>query len=230
MRGNPSTIAMWLKQLETIMWKLSWGQVYHLFMLFKKTTTVPSNIMMFFLHYWPFVRGIHQWLVDSPHKGPAMQSFGVSFDVSLNKLYNNQLRNRWIKMSYAHSTSLQCMVCIIPSWLDIIFYVTIREIGAFTMHLCIAREMSAEFHHTYVRHQANMSYAGQYVHHSDVMHVTHSPSVANWAILLLRHITKKTSKLCITGPLCNEAASLAASLHRWPVMQSFDMKWCKKWK
>ena len=22
---------------------------------------------------WPFVRGIHQWLVDSPHKGPVMQ-------------------------------------------------------------------------------------------------------------------------------------------------------------
>ena len=25
------------------------------------------------LHYWPFVRGIHQSLVDSPHKGPVMQ-------------------------------------------------------------------------------------------------------------------------------------------------------------
>ena len=24
--------------------------------------------------YWPFVRGIHQWLVDSPHKGPVMPS------------------------------------------------------------------------------------------------------------------------------------------------------------
>ena len=23
-------------------------------------------------HYWSFVRGIHQWLVDSPHKGPEM--------------------------------------------------------------------------------------------------------------------------------------------------------------
>ena len=25
------------------------------------------------LLYWPFVRGIHRWLVDSPHKGPVMQ-------------------------------------------------------------------------------------------------------------------------------------------------------------
>ena len=25
------------------------------------------------LHYWPFVRGIHWWPVDSPHKGPVMQ-------------------------------------------------------------------------------------------------------------------------------------------------------------
>ena len=23
-------------------------------------------------HHWPFVRGIHRWLVASPHKGPAM--------------------------------------------------------------------------------------------------------------------------------------------------------------
>ena len=30
-----------------------------------------------FLHYWPFVWGIHQWLVDSPHKGPVMQHFEV---------------------------------------------------------------------------------------------------------------------------------------------------------
>ena len=28
-----------------------------------------------FLHYWPFVRGIHQWLVDSLHKGPSISSF-----------------------------------------------------------------------------------------------------------------------------------------------------------
>ena len=23
-------------------------------------------------HYWPFVRGVHRWPVDSPHKGPVM--------------------------------------------------------------------------------------------------------------------------------------------------------------
>ena len=28
-----------------------------------------------FLHCWPFVRGIHQSLVDSPHKGLVMQCF-----------------------------------------------------------------------------------------------------------------------------------------------------------
>ena len=36
-------------------------------------------------HYWPFVREIHRWPVDSPHKGPVMRTFGVSIDVSLNK-------------------------------------------------------------------------------------------------------------------------------------------------
>ena len=34
-----------------------------------------------FVYYWPFVRGIHQLLVDSPHKGPVMQSFNIFFDI-----------------------------------------------------------------------------------------------------------------------------------------------------
>ena len=32
-----------------------------------------------FLHYWPFVWGIHRSPVDSPHKGPEMQRFDVFF-------------------------------------------------------------------------------------------------------------------------------------------------------
>ena len=28
--------------------------------------------------YWPFVRGIHPWPIDSPHKGPLMRKFYVS--------------------------------------------------------------------------------------------------------------------------------------------------------
>ena len=51
-----------------------------------------------FLYYWPFVRGIHQWLVDFLRKGPVMQSFAVSFDLSLHILLNEQLRGSWIKM------------------------------------------------------------------------------------------------------------------------------------
>ena len=35
-----------------------------------------------FLHYWPFVRGIHRSLVDSPHKGPVIRGFDVFLDVS----------------------------------------------------------------------------------------------------------------------------------------------------
>ena len=33
------------------------------------------------LHYWPFERGIHQWLVDSPHKGPVMQKAFPCYDI-----------------------------------------------------------------------------------------------------------------------------------------------------
>ena len=33
------------------------------------------------LCYWPFVRGIHQWLVDSPHKGPVTRKESQCHDV-----------------------------------------------------------------------------------------------------------------------------------------------------
>ena len=32
-------------------------------------------------HYWPFVRGIHRWPVDSSHKGPVMRQVPQSHDV-----------------------------------------------------------------------------------------------------------------------------------------------------
>ena len=38
-----------------------------------------------FLRYWPFLREIHQLLVDSPHKGPVMRALLFFFDVSLSK-------------------------------------------------------------------------------------------------------------------------------------------------
>ena len=40
-------------------------------------------------HYWPFVRGIHQWLVDSPHKGPVNQKAFPLHDVIMCKLSNS---------------------------------------------------------------------------------------------------------------------------------------------
>ena len=39
-----------------------------------------------FPHDWFFVRGIHQWLADSPHKGPVTQSFDNSSVVGQKKL------------------------------------------------------------------------------------------------------------------------------------------------
>ena len=51
--------------------------------------------MEMFSHYWPFVRGIHQSLVDSPHKGLVMWSFDVFFLVSLNKLLTYQSNCQW---------------------------------------------------------------------------------------------------------------------------------------
>ena len=52
------------------------------------TLEVKDNVLTWkhFVHYWYFVCGIHQALVDSLHKGPVMKAFDVLFIVSLDKL------------------------------------------------------------------------------------------------------------------------------------------------
>ena len=64
------------------------------------TTAIPIDDYTLtwkrFLLYWPFVTGIHQWLVDSPHKAPAVNSSLVS----LNNLLNKQWGKQWFKMPW----------------------------------------------------------------------------------------------------------------------------------
>ena len=38
-------------------------------------------------HYWPFVRGIHRWPVNSPHKGPVTRKKLPSDDVIMATFY-----------------------------------------------------------------------------------------------------------------------------------------------
>ena len=45
----------------------------------------------YFLHYWPFVRGIHQWTVNSPHKGQRCGSLMFFF---INARTNDWVNNR----------------------------------------------------------------------------------------------------------------------------------------
>ena len=53
-----------------------------------------------FQYKWPFVRGIHWPVLVSPHKEPMIWSFGVSFDVSLNKLLNKQSSWQFFEMPW----------------------------------------------------------------------------------------------------------------------------------
>ena len=50
-----------------------------------------------FPRYWPFVRGIHRGPVNSPHKWPVTRSFGVFFDLRLNKRLNKQSWGWWFE-------------------------------------------------------------------------------------------------------------------------------------
>ena len=53
-----------------------------------------------FLHYWPFVRGIHLPQVDSLHKRSVMSSFDVFFTFSLNKQLNKWLNCQCFEMPW----------------------------------------------------------------------------------------------------------------------------------
>ena len=51
---------------------------------------------------WPFVRGIHRWPVDSPHKGPAIWNLCVYYVVSLNKLLNRRQPScQWFEVPWS---------------------------------------------------------------------------------------------------------------------------------
>ena len=43
-----------------------------------------------FPRHWPFVRGIHRWPVNSPHKRPVTRRFDVFLDLRLNKPLSKQ--------------------------------------------------------------------------------------------------------------------------------------------
>ena len=61
----------------------------------------------FFPRYWPFVRGIHRWQVDSPHKKPVTRSLDIFFDLRLNKWLNKQRGRRWFER-VSHSLWRHC--------------------------------------------------------------------------------------------------------------------------
>ena len=50
-----------------------------------------------FPRYWPFVRGIHRWPVNSPHKRPVTRSFDAFFDLRLNKRLSKQSWGWWFE-------------------------------------------------------------------------------------------------------------------------------------
>ena len=49
-------------------------------------------------YYCPFVKEIHQWPMDSFHKRPALQSFGIFREVNLNMLLNKHTICQWFEM------------------------------------------------------------------------------------------------------------------------------------
>ena len=46
------------------------------------------------LHYWPFEMGIHQWLVDSPHKGPVMQKAFPCYDIMVDSPHKGPVMSK----------------------------------------------------------------------------------------------------------------------------------------
>ena len=77
-----------------------------------KMTKIHDDVIKWkhFPRYWPFVQGILQWPVNSPHKRPVTQSFDVFFDLRLNKRLSKQSRGWWFEMP-SHTLWRHCNVC-----------------------------------------------------------------------------------------------------------------------
>ena len=60
---------------------------------------MTSSNESFFPRYWPFVREIHQWSVNSPHKGSVMWTF-VFLWCGPHKLSNKHLNGRWFETTW----------------------------------------------------------------------------------------------------------------------------------
>ena len=90
----PSGLFCWLPECQSWWWYDIDGLVKErrnscaLAMELRLSCTNPL-IWKSFLHYWPFVRGIHLSQVVSTHKGPTMWNFDVFCVITLNKLLNN---------------------------------------------------------------------------------------------------------------------------------------------
>ena len=58
-----------------------------------------------FPHYWPFVRGIHWWPLDFPHKGLWCGALMFFFDLYLSKRLRKQLHSLWRHCNVSSLTS-----------------------------------------------------------------------------------------------------------------------------
>ena len=82
--------------------------------------------------HWPFVRGIHRWPVNSPHKWPVTRSFDVFFDLPMNNQLSKQSKGWWREIplcSLWHHcsvvlnsvSSFYCKSKILMLWIKCIF-------------------------------------------------------------------------------------------------------------
>ena len=66
-----------------------------------QTTIIHGDVIKWkhFPRYWPFVRGIQRWLVNSPHKGQWRGALMFSLICTLNKRLNKQSWCWWFETS-----------------------------------------------------------------------------------------------------------------------------------
>ena len=79
-----------------IRWELLHLQPLATWLLAQQLVQANNKEVMLAPHYWPFVRGIHWWPVDSPHKGPVMWKALPCHDVFMSDHHSNLSFFYWI--------------------------------------------------------------------------------------------------------------------------------------
>ena len=126
-----------------------WKRFPHYWLFVKgNKLTIAMETLSALLNYWPFVKGIHRWPMDSPHKAPVIVWFCICCQPE-HAVHPQQTRClshimdllwekfRWILPLYMKPISFQSKASVVRSVTAVIFVdFCLKKLNVFSQNIC----------------------------------------------------------------------------------------------